>query len=50
MRDGVDRVEPKATYQVCPMHDELGPNRTLNQHEHLCVVARIDRNGDVETI
>jgi len=36
--DGADGVKSEVVYEVCPAHDKLGPDRSL------------DRDGDVETI
>ena len=45
-RDGADGLEREAAHQVRPADDELGPDRGLDEREHLRVVARVDRDGD----
>jgi len=48
--DRADGVKREVVYQVRPAHDKIGPARTLGQREHLRIIARVDRDRDVETI
>ncbi|KAH9962595.1 hypothetical protein BC827DRAFT_1266839 [Russula dissimulans] len=43
-RDGIDGVEHEALYEVRRARDELGPDRALDQREHLRI--RVDQDGD----
>ncbi len=46
LRDGADGLEREAAHQVRPAYDELGPDRGLDERQHLRVVARVDRDRD----
>ena len=45
VRDSADSLQREFAHEVRPAHDKLGPDRGLDEREHLLIVVDVDRNG-----